>query len=967
MTTDSAHRVLISYAHEDPIHRDRVLALADALRAHGVDTWIDRYAPWPRDGWERWMERQIAGAAVVICVCSQAYATLFAAGSDSGVGYEARLVRSWIARDDGPRFLPVTFTPDRTLIPPVLGASSRFLPPDAIHDPGRSMPSDPAFNALLRDVLGQPEHEAPRLGERARVRSEGAVTAATSDHDVDPAHADALLAYLDWVVERSDQVQTGRSGTRRPLQRLYVYPRERALGGGEAMVLEDLVRRAPKGRWVIQGDPGAGKTTLLRHLALDLATGTAAALEGAHVLGPGTVPVIVSLPAWAHGGGRPEDYAAVEFVDDPPLAGRRGNHVPSAVRAALTYAADHGRLLYLLDGLDEVAPRDRATLNDRLHRLATPEHDCAVALTTRRFGYDSPSDRYEDYEILPFNSGQQRELLGRLLPEPPGLADEVLAEAQQKPRLADLITNPLMLSLLADVARDGAPGSRLPSRRLELYDWIVARLLRSRRPPDQEGDKVVRNALGELAFRLIEQGGGTWAWPPSAVDAAVNRCAGLRAAMGDADPCHWLATRCGLLSESNGTEVGRVHTQRPVQFLHRSLLEFLAAEHLASSPPGLAAQVAGRLLGDAGALATWAEVYAFYVGLAVRPLDALRTLEEINPALATRALPNVEEIDMDAVLGFLGITGDPLSLVREILARVRDGTASGRLLARLARDRGDTDSAALCAAGCFAIGDEEGLDSIRRGLPGENLAPYAWVRVPEIGDHVQFEMGTEGGAISESPRHRVTLGAYSILNVPVTRALFAVVSGRDPTDPRRSWLAPVGGVSWYDAIDFCIILSNVRGTPTPYDRAGHEVAWTHSHQGVRLPTEAEWECAGRAGTNSRWSFGDDGRALEEYAWLHTNSGDETHPVGQKRPNPWGLYDIHGNVLEWCWDCYQTRYHVTGPRENPIGPSSPAVRVLRGGSCWDGADGCRSAFRNGTFPTRAMAIYGFRIVLAPPPR
>ncbi len=166
---------------------------------------------------------------------------------------------------------------------------------------------------------------------------------------------------------------------------------------------------------------------------------------------------------------------------------------------------------------------------------------------------------------------------------------------------------------------------------------------------------------------------------------------------------------------------------------------------------------------------------------------------------------------------------------------------------------------------------------------------------------------------------------------------------------------PVVGVSWEDAVAYCAWLAE--RTDRPY----------------RLPTEAEWEYACRAGTETRWSFGDDEKALGDYGWYAKNADSKLHPVGQKRPNPWGLLDMHGNVWEWCadWyaeDAYSKRAVPIGTAAAdaaasrgdsggkaaaavvaPTGPSTGSFRVFRGGSWYVDADFCRSACRNGDAP------------------
>ena len=131
-----------------------------------------------------------------------------------------------------------------------------------------------------------------------------------------------------------------------------------------------------------------------------------------------------------------------------------------------------------------------------------------------------------------------------------------------------------------------------------------------------------------------------------------------------------------------------------------------------------------------------------------------------------------------------------------------------------------------------------------------------------------------------------------------------------------------------------------------------------------LPTEAQWEYACRAGSTTRYCFGDDESRLGEYAWYDENSGDKTHPVGEKKPNAWGLYDMHGNVWEWCQDWYDDGYYAKSPTDDPTGPSTGSCRVIRGGSWDDGARSCRSADRNRNSPGYRLDNLGFRVSRVP---
>ena len=134
-------------------------------------------------------------------------------------------------------------------------------------------------------------------------------------------------------------------------------------------------------------------------------------------------------------------------------------------------------------------------------------------------------------------------------------------------------------------------------------------------------------------------------------------------------------------------------------------------------------------------------------------------------------------------------------------------------------------------------------------------------------------------------------------------------------------------------------------------------------QSYRMPTEAQWEYAARAGSKSAYCFGDGRINLDQYAWYRKNSGDMTHPVGLLRPNAWGIYDMHGNVHEWCADWFDRNYYANSPTADPQGPATGLARALRGGD-WGSADWyCRCAIRSLSAPSRCSPRVGFRVVKA----
>lgn len=211
--------------------------------------------------------------------------------------------------------------------------------------------------------------------------------------------------------------------------------------------------------------------------------------------------------------------------------------------------------------------------------------------------------------------------------------------------------------------------------------------------------------------------------------------------------------------------------------------------------------------------------------------------------------------------------------------------------------------------------------------------------------------------------HEVVLSPFSIDKYLVTQELYQKIMGANPS----RWKGeknPVEQVRWSDAVMFCNKRSEIEGRQPCYNLE----TWTCNFEanGYRLPTEAEWEYACRAGTSTAYFFGDSTAQLGDYAWFDKNSGGHPRPVGQKKPNPWGLYDICGNVWEWCHDFYKVDYYPEAPRENPNGPERGETKVLRGGAWRFGDETCRSGYRYNENPGYADVcfgydIYGFRCV------
>jgi len=211
---------------------------------------------------------------------------------------------------------------------------------------------------------------------------------------------------------------------------------------------------------------------------------------------------------------------------------------------------------------------------------------------------------------------------------------------------------------------------------------------------------------------------------------------------------------------------------------------------------------------------------------------------------------------------------------------------------------------------------------------------------------------------SEGPQTTVTISrGFWMGKYEVTQGEYVEVMGSMSSNPsyfKGDLNRPVEQVTWHDATNYCGVL-------TSRERSAGRIPGGY---GYRLPTEAEWEYACRAGTTTRFSYGDDlgYELLGDFGWYGHNSGATTHPVGQKRPNPWGLYDMHGNVWERCQDWYEV-FYPGGAVSDPTGPASSSNRVSRGGTWFGGGGECRSAYRSWGNPTFWFVDVGFRVVLA----
>lgn len=266
-------------------------------------------------------------------------------------------------------------------------------------------------------------------------------------------------------------------------------------------------------------------------------------------------------------------------------------------------------------------------------------------------------------------------------------------------------------------------------------------------------------------------------------------------------------------------------------------------------------------------------------------------------------------------------------------------------------------SVLILQSGCKRKAPEETLASPNEPAQAVTESGIAMVQIPAG----KFTMGDADEI--DAPPHEVALDSFYMDTTLVTQAHYERLMGNNPS----RWKVaenPVEQVRWWDAVRFCNARSTLEGLNPCYDPNSWVCDFTAN--GYRLPTEAEWEYACRAGTTTAYFCGKDASTLGEYAWFDKNSGGHPQPVGKKQPNAWGLYDMCGNLWQWCQDFYDVDYYDQSPKENPTGPEAGDTKVVRGGSWKASADSCRAGYRYNEGPGQpdvcfGYDIYGFRCV------
>ncbi len=685
--------------------------------------------------------------------------------------------------------------------------------------------------------------------------------------------------------------------------------------------------KAGKHGLALLGDPGSGKTTQLRRLVLQLLSKSEGGGPEAVGLPPQMLPVF--LPLRDHQG----ETKLVDFMQRV-LDGPLGDAPPGLAKRLI----DRGHLLLVFDGLDEVADE---TQRDQVARwietLLNHAPNCRFIVSSRYAGY-TPTIKLDsaflELHLRPLTDDQAEQFVRNWYdvvetaeaeldgeePEP-GRATELLEDLRElenrgEAQLYAMTRNPMLLTALCLVhrRRQGA----LPADRGALYRECTAVLLERKRRrglagPDRLSAGRARLALQPAALWMHDEVGRRQA---SGVELVPSVQAGLARVEQPRPTAERFLRRIrdesGLLTGWGLDRYG---------FMHLGFQEYLSAlevRHLLATSPDDGGGIVLDVLAEQFDQTWWQEVI-------------LLALANDDPGLTVSLMQVLAERP-----DFEGRTAS--SLMSRVVALCTEGVRQ-QLDGMLLRHRSPEV--------CVWWRRHRGLDKLSRETVVAPRGGVELVRIPGG----SFLMGSpddeEGHLDNEGPQRRVELSDFYLAATPVTNAQYGeYLKARPDVEKPQYWgdaeynqpQQPVVGVSWEEAQAYC--------------------EWA----GLRLPTEAQWEYACRAGTTTRYHSGDTEEDLARAGWYDGNSDDRLHSVGQKEANAFGLYDMHGNVEEWCaenWTgSYEDAVHQPGDglRTEPVGYAN---RVLRGGYFINSARHARSAYRSNGKPDYRYDLVGFR--------
>jgi hypothetical protein len=754
--------------------------------------------------------------------------------------------------------------------------------------------------------------------------------------------------------------------------------------------------------FALRGSPGAGKSTTLRFHALRCALD----------LKRTEVAIYQRLPKLPPFAAERESALTEQF-----LAQIAGTYELKGIglESALDALGQDGKLVFLLDGWDEVKPERREEAQRLVQRLRERWPKSRLVVAARGSSKDLPQDLVSAV-IQPLSEPDQLELLRKHFRSSGQEDDAALAHARSvlqklqvsEARVDELRTNPLLLTLLAEFDASGIEVAGLA--RPMLYEQMLDLLLKGEYAEQTKRAewltlyrKDLRSLLRAIAWHLTEQLElelADWRTLPKEIQQQIET---LRAKIASKVECADELEFLQLLAEQTGIFVpdGEDH-EASWSFPHRSFLEALSAEHwleviLAKErdlPQRIEQELRQRLAAaeQEKVLDFWAEPLALVAARVPNGDRLIAASLRADVDLGLRVLACRERVEASCVPDIFAAcpawrfdleryTNDkplPLAAIYELLPARGEPRALVSILEKRAASESDLSRAELGAlVECLVgLGARRAVEAILVSLPKlsskqvrehfayvpnpKHSTEAYWCRAPRdryesLAFVIGSPVGEDGRDDDEEQKPVEFQQAFWIGAVPVTEAAYRLF------DPSRSASRrPAVDLSWYEATLFARWLE--------YHRRRDPKAWSFlpaeipSEFVVRLPTEREWEFSCRAGTTTRFWSGDEVEDLKRVGWIADNSERRIHEVAEKPANAWGLYDVHGNVLEWCRDAYEPRYG-----SDLWGPSAaPRLRVLRGGSGWFEARFARSARRDWYVPGYAIDDIGFRLALSAPP-
>jgi len=692
-----------------------------------------------------------------------------------------------------------------------------------------------------------------------------------------------------------------------------------------ALQAEDLLELPDKVA-VVLGEPGMGKTTMLHYLALRESQKPAPLF-----------PILVKL----------SDFCKTREPLEAFLLAAVENYIAgAAMRDTAQNAIRDERVLILLDGLDEVSREKYTSVTERLRAFIAGHKNCRVIVTSRKAGFQSHEAPYRLFEIDKLPLAEIARFVNKWFEQATDLAGRIAAKRQ----IHELAQNPFLLSIICFIFEKD---HNLPERRLELYEKCAITLLTLY--DEKQVDKVngftrrlKERVLEDLAYHFFCQEAEEFAYAPL-IERVAQTLAEMKQQNNEERVLQEIRENSGLLQKSEDDHL----------FVHRTFYEYYVASKMRAAAPETVLQRAAQT--------RWEKpirLYAAQITSSAEGTPFIKQLWEKDRALALRCYPDMDKVvEPELIKNLLhqAEVSERIELVKGLPEKI---SAPDKIVETLHElFRWETNGEVLYWGVQILEARKEtpgALDIVRQKLDEGAPQRYQQYLAKDMAPIAagQFKMGSpqnEAERGEDETQHPVKGRDFLISRYQITNKLYELFdpNHRQPRDEiSNADHQPVIYVNWYEAVMFC--------------------RWL----GCRLPTEAEWEYACRAGTTTPFNTGENLTTTQanydgNYPYKKNPKGkylQKTTPVGSYPSNKWGLYDMHGNVYEWCQDWFDEKYYdeckEKGTVENPTGPETGSSRVLRGGRWYGLALYCRSARRDHDSPDDRHAYIGFRLVFVP---